>query len=218
MPGSAPPITPTSVPKNSGSRYFSCATLRRPCQSRSNIRTRPRAARQQHQQVALEHQIPHRRGADRDRSEHRPVARRSRPAERGLQRGDEQDGGEAKPEQRQQHHVGADHRERDHDQPIVARGARCAGLGRRAMFDDVLHHQQRARGRHEGQHDGRVKARPDRNDGKGRKLERLDQQDQADREQDQPGNSVAADAHFLIRPRSVMTTLFSSSILARNAA
>jgi hypothetical protein len=46
----------------------------------------------------------------------------------------------------------------------------------------------------------------------------LHQENQADRKQDQPGDAVTADDHFLIRPRSVMMVLLSPSILARNAA
>ena len=44
MPGSAPPTTPTSVPMNSGTRYFTCSMLTMPAPSSSNIRS-PSSAR-----------------------------------------------------------------------------------------------------------------------------------------------------------------------------
>ena len=214
-PGSEPPITPTKC-RQQRHQVFPLAMLTRPFQSKSSIRNPSSAAWQQHQQVSFEDEIAHRGGAERDRGERRPLPRvRGRPTR--LQRADEQHRGDAISQQRQQRHIGGDDCECDHDQAIVSpRRVAPAGYGRRAMPHEVLQDQQRARGRHEGQHNRRVKTRPDRNNGKRRKLEGFDQQDQADREQDQPGNSVAADAHFLIRPRSVMTTLFSLSILARN--
>ena len=65
-----------------------------------------------------------------------------------LQRADEQQRGEAKAQERQQHHVGADDRERDRHDPVISR--RCIRRdtrGCRATLHEVLQYQQRARSR-----------------------------------------------------------------------
>src|SRR5215211_5061187 len=97
-PGSEPPITPMNVPANSGSMYFHCAMLTRRARANQASEPCPCAAWQQHQQVSFEDQMARRGGAERDRGEHRPLPHRSRPAQCGLQRTDEQDRGEAKPQ------------------------------------------------------------------------------------------------------------------------
>src|ERR1700704_5475756 len=58
MPGSPPPMTPTSVPSASGIRYLACSTFSMPA-SRSSYMSevRPEAARQEHQQVPLEQDV-----------------------------------------------------------------------------------------------------------------------------------------------------------------
>src|SRR5215510_9084182 len=60
MPGSAPPTTPISVPTNSGTRYFTAKMFARPAARSSYIaplETGPAPAREQYEQVALEHEV-----------------------------------------------------------------------------------------------------------------------------------------------------------------
>src|SRR5688572_27983039 len=80
MPGSAPPTTPTSVPRTSGSRYLSWAKLPTADSSRSGIGSPARqpAARQQHVQVELEHDIAQRGGERRHDHHDEPAAQAAR--------------------------------------------------------------------------------------------------------------------------------------------
>src|SRR5881394_3226826 len=76
-PGSAPPRTPASVPKKSGTRYFTCATWTMPSARSSNtaLEIRPAPARQEYVQVVFENEIRHEAGAEGDEADAQPVTR-----------------------------------------------------------------------------------------------------------------------------------------------
>ena len=135
-PGSAPPTTPTSVPRNSGSRYFHCRMLTMPCRAARAWLTNPSRRRA----AAAPAGSARTRGRSPPTvptaiaSQHRPLARRARRLERSLQGGDEQRRGDAEPEQRQQRDVDADDGEGEQHQAdsCARRLRRRLGRGWRA--------------------------------------------------------------------------------------
>src|SRR3954466_12213480 len=135
-PGSAPPMTPASVPKKSGTRYLTCATCGMAWARSSNtLKIRPTPARQQHREVAFEDVIRNDRGAEGHQPDPHPLARAARRRHRRIGGSDVKERGEAKAERRQRDRVDGEEDEMQRYASVIERGrGRQCGVLSGAQF------------------------------------------------------------------------------------
>src|SRR5262245_32408234 len=200
MPGSAPPTTPISVPRNSGTRYFSARMFAMPAARSSYIaglEPGPAPAREQYEQVALEHEVGDAGSQEREREQLEPALRAERPREQRSGRRDVEEGRDAEAEAGEREHVCAEDGEaRQHQRVVRLRRDRRRARRRSAAApssEHVADHDQHRESGGDGDDDARIEAGADRDERVLLQAERHPPEARAEREDDESRPAVAAD-------------------------
>src|SRR5690606_1332435 len=217
-PGSEPPITPTNVPTASGIRYFAWRMPRSAAPRSSNMsEIRPAAARQQHEQPALE-DVPGEQGrGEREDGRASPPAQPARRVEERVQPADEEERGDPEAEPGHRHGVQREDAEgHRHERAVALLRRRGCGGAAPAHGEHVRRDQQGRERRRHAEDDARIEPRPDGDQGTVLQVEREREEDEARGKDHEPRDAVPA--HRFRSPRSLARLRLRSSFFLSQAA